>query len=241
MRTDDTARRLGAALDELEGEVVEQVRRLAASRQSRGRALARLLDDVGGDLGPYLVAAAVGRDVFGGGRERRELATEIGQVIGRQSGGRWFGEGGTTFQRALGNYSTGSYLGGLVGGGSEQAGRYGGLGAILGYAVGGAAGGYIGSLLGGIFGGRRDRQAEERARLERLWHNTPEGFEIEAYLYRLGAATRPAQAVQITLQPGAVQIKGQDAEAGARAGEALIGQLGRAVELAQAASRAVGW
>jgi hypothetical protein len=65
---------------------------------------------------------------------------------------------------------------------------YGTIGGAIGYAVGGPIGAIVGGMLGGLLGGDDDDD-EERARqqeeLRRQWLNTPEGFEIQAYLYNL--------------------------------------------------------
>lgn len=137
---------------------------------------------------------------------------------------------------------------------------YGTIGGAIGYAVGGPVGAILGGMLGGIFGGDDD-DAAERARQEELrrqWLNTPEGFEVEAYLYNLtrnyvvtrslvpartvaavsglsslrgGFSRRQMGAVVVTMSPGAVQIAGQGQESGERAARAFAGALGRALRL----------
>ena len=136
---------------------------------------------------------------------------------------------------------------------------YGTVGGAIGYAVGGPVGAILGGMLGGIFGG--DDDAAEQARQEELrrqWLNTPEGFEVEAYLYNLtrnyvmtrslvpartvaavsglpslggGSSRRQMGPVVVTMSPGAVQITGQGQESGERAARAFAGALGRVLRL----------
>jgi hypothetical protein len=80
-------------------------------------------------------------------------------------------------------------MGASVTGTGARAQLYGTVGGAIGYAVGGPVGAILGGMLGGLFGG--DDDDTERARqqqqeeLRRQWLNTPEGFEIQAYLYNL--------------------------------------------------------
>lgn len=147
---------------------------------------------------------------------------------------------------------------GRMGAGMTGTGRraqvYGAIGGAIGYAIGGPVGALIGGMLGGFLGGDDDEEEARRAEeLRRQWLNSPEGFEIEAYLYNLTTAyaatdwwapLRPggakgiswigpgrATSVVVQMEPGAVQITGQGAEAGEEAARAFAGKLGRALEL----------
>jgi hypothetical protein len=154
-------------------------------------------------------------------------------------------------------------MGASVTGSGARSQLYGTIGGAIGYAVGGPVGAILGGMLGGLFGGgggddHRAEQARQQEELRRQWLNTPEGFEVEAYLYNLTrnyAATRslvPAAVfggpsgfpssgrtisarstspVVVTLSPGAVQITGQGQEAGERAARAFAGALGRVLRL----------
>jgi hypothetical protein len=155
-------------------------------------------------------------------------------------------------------------MGASVTGKGGRAQLYGTIGGAVGYAVGGPVGALLGGMLGGLFGGDDDdaRVDAERARrqeeLRRQWLNTPEEFEIEAYLYNITrnygafrslvpAGITAAQAgfpwvgsapsgrqmgpVLVTMSPGAVQIRGQGQEAGERAARAFAGALGRVLRL----------
>jgi hypothetical protein len=154
-------------------------------------------------------------------------------------------------------------MGASVTGRGSRAQLYGSIGGAIGYAVGGPVGAVLGGMLGGLLGGGDDDE-EERAQqeeaLRRQWLNSPQGFEIEAYLYNLARAY-PASAllmpirgamspgigfpawplpagsgqqagpVFVHMSPGAVQISGQSTEAGERAARAFAGALGRVLRL----------
>jgi|GEM_PF-2040123 len=153
-------------------------------------------------------------------------------------------------------------MGASVTGRGARAQLYGSIGGAIGYAVGGPVGAVIGGMLGGWLGGGDDRGDEQRRQeeLRRQWLNTPEGFEIQAYLYHLIRghlglrALIPAFAsglpslgwrgwagglgglanltpVLVTIGPGAINITGQSQEAGERAARAFAGELGRALQL----------
>jgi hypothetical protein len=94
-------------------------------------------------------------------------------------------------------------MGASVTGSGARAQLYGTIGGAIGYAVGGPAGAILGGMLGGLFGGGDDdaERARQEEELRRQWLNTPEGFEIEAYLYNLTrnyAPTRPLVPAQTT-------------------------------------------
>jgi len=75
---------------------------------------------------------------------------------------------------------------------------YGSIGGAIGYAVGGPVGAVLGGMLGGLLGGGDDDDAEEARRQEELrrqWLNTPEGFEVQAYLYNLTMSTRSTRSL----------------------------------------------
>ncbi|UCC68079.1 MAG: hypothetical protein JSV79_13380 [Armatimonadota bacterium] len=119
---------------------------------------------------------ALRRDsLFGGTEEQAPVSSLLGLPVRRG------GLAGTGYGR-MGASITGK-------GGRSQ--LYGTIGGAVGYAVGGPVGALLGGMLGGLFGGDDDdaRVDAERARqeeeLRRQWLNTPEGFEIEAYLYNL--------------------------------------------------------
>ncbi len=150
-------------------------------------------------------------------------------------------------------------MGARVTGEGARAQLYGTVGGAIGYAVGGPVGALVGGMLGGLFGG--DDDGAEQARQEELrrqWLNTPEGFEIEAYLYnitrniaagrslipagvpvldagspRFGGASAGRQigTVVVTMSPGAVQITGEGRDAGERAARSFAGALGRVLRL----------
>ncbi len=151
-------------------------------------------------------------------------------------------------------------MGAGITGKGAQAQLYGTIGGAIGYAVGGPVGAILGGMLGGVFGGDDDHAAEQarQEELRRQWLNTPEGFEVEAYLYNLtrnyvmtrslvpvrtvaavsglsslsgGSSRRQMGPVVVTMSPGAVQITGQGQEAGERAARAFAGALGRALRL----------
>jgi len=134
---------------------------------------------------------------------------------------------------------------------------YGTIGGALGYAVGGPVGAVLGGMLGGLFGGDDDDE-EQQQEAERQWLNTPEGFEIEGYLYNLaqayavtwdpgprrggsltsvlpwmsmGLGGGRAGQVVVNMSPGAVQVLGQGEEGGERAARAFAGALGRVLQL----------
>jgi hypothetical protein len=151
-------------------------------------------------------------------------------------------------------------MGAGVTGEGARAQLYGTVGGAIGYAVGGPVGALVGGMLGGLFGGD-DNDAAEQARQEELrrqWLNSPEGFEIEAYLYNItrsiaasrslvpagvpvldagsprfggAAAGRQIGTVVVTMSPGAVQITGEGREAGERAARSFAGALGRVLRL----------
>jgi hypothetical protein len=254
VKESEASKRLSVELEGLEKDVLEQVRRLSQSRRTSARSFERVLRELGaGQLGSWLTLAQAGQESAAQARDMRRLATQFGRAVVQESARasrrtNWFGGGRTPAERVVGDFSSGAYLGGLAGGGGEHASRYGGLGGVLGYAVGGPVGGFVGSVLGGLFGHRQDRTAQRRQQEARTWLNSPEEFEIQAYLYSLrrpivprSAASAGGGTVKVVVQRGAVQISGQDAESGSRAGNALIGELGRAVELAQAASATQGY
>jgi hypothetical protein len=79
-------------------------------------------------------------------------------------------------------------VGARITGSGARAQLYGAIGGAIGYAVGGPVGAVLGGMLGGLLGGGDDDGDDEQARqeaLRRQWLNTPEGFEIQAYLYNL--------------------------------------------------------
>jgi len=255
VKESEAAKKLGVELQHLEEEVLEQARRLAQVRRSRGRAFSQMLRDLGmGELAPILSIGAVGYDVFSQARERRHLATEFGKAVAQEAARQsrrnaWFGGGSNPVERVVGSYATGAYLGSQAGGGGEHAAKYGGIGGVLGYALGGPIGGFIGSVLGGLFGKKKDTKVVAPPPESRLWRNDPEEFAIEAYLYNLRQAygaphvwrrTGGTSLFHIVVERGAVQVTGQDAGAGLRAANAFMGELGRAVELAQATTGAQG-
>ncbi len=179
-----------------------------------------------------------------------ESATVGSSLLGLPTGGRI---PGASYGR----------MGASVTGSGARSQLYGTIGGAIGYAVGGPVGAILGGMLGGLFGGgddddRRAEQVRQQEELRRQWLNTPEGFEVEAYLYNLtrnyaatrslvpaavfgGAsgfpssgrtiAPRSTSPVVVTLSPGAVQITGQGQEAGERAARAFAGALGRVLRL----------
>ena len=151
-------------------------------------------------------------------------------------------------------------MGASITGKGARAQLYGTIGGAIGYAVGGPAGAILGGMLGGLLGGDDDERAEYARQQEemRQWLNTPEGFEIQAYLYNIAkghspgltlipfqratAGSAPSRVgfafpagqigqVVVNLSPGAVQIAGQGEEAGERAARAFAGTLGRVLRL----------
>ncbi len=139
-------------------------------------------------------------------------------------------------------------MGASITGSGARAQTYGAIGGAIGYAVGGPVGALVGGMLGGLFGGDDDEdEARQQQEEQRQWMNSPEGFEIESYLFNLRNAyaasvsggTRPPSAptigyggqVVVNLSPGAVQITGQGEESGERAARAFAGALGRVLRL----------
>jgi hypothetical protein len=151
-------------------------------------------------------------------------------------------------------------MGASITGSGKRSQVYGTIGGALGYAVGGPVGALVGGMLGGLLGGDDDDEEEARQQeeLRRQWLNTPEGFEIEAYLYNLATAYRAtdslmadrfaaaasgspwmslpfrqaaAAQVVVNFPVGGVQITGQGEEAGERAARAFAGALGRVLQL----------
>jgi len=149
---------------------------------------------------------------------------------------------------------------GITGSGARSQ-LYGTIGGAVGYGLGGPVGAIIGGMLGGLFGGDDDDEAErarQQEELRRQWLNTPEGFEVEAYLYNLArgyaatgslvsqqmglpttgpswfssASAQPSfSPIVVNLAAGAVQVNGQSEEAGERAARAFAGSLGRVLRL----------
>lgn len=199
----------------------------------------------------------------GGVREREAIAEAIetgflralrrDTLLGEESGVA--GSSALGLPGGVGIPGTGyGRTGATITGSGRRAQVYGAIGGAIGYAVGGPVGALLGGMLGGLFGGNDDEEAAAQAEeLRRQWLNTPEGFEVEAYLYNLAkgyqttgwlmsarmgsGAARPwwnagkAGAVVVQMAPGAVQITGQGAEAGEEAARAFAGRLGRALEL----------
>jgi hypothetical protein len=151
-------------------------------------------------------------------------------------------------------------MGANITGSGARSQLYGTIGGAIGYAVGGPVGAVLGGMLGGLFGGddHDDAQARQQEELRRQWLNTPEGFEVQAYLYNLtrnrgvarslvpastistafgspwsgrAVSARAMSPVVVTLSPGAVQITGQGQDAGERAARAFAGALGRVLRL----------
>jgi len=200
----------------------------------------------------------------GGAREREAMAEaiELGFVraLRRDSllggdGSALVGGSSVGLPGGVGISGTGyGRMGASITGSGRRSQVYGAIGGAIGYAVGGPVGALLGGMLGGLFGGddgeEQERQAEE---LQRQWLNSPEGFEVEAYLYNLAkgyaasgwspfartAGAKPGswlgmgKAISVVVQmgTGAVQITGQGAEAGEEAARAFAGRLGRALEL----------
>lgn len=154
-------------------------------------------------------------------------------------------------------------MGATLTGRGERSQTYGAIGGAIGYAIAGPAGAFVLGALGGLLGGKRDRSEQQQAR---AWLNTPEEFEIQAYLYNLArtGAGQPsvlpgpwrsgeelrgkrfgtgasAPVVQVQIAPGAIQITGQGEEAGQEAARAFAGQLGRALLLNSVLAPAAGW
>ena len=150
-------------------------------------------------------------------------------------------------------------MGAAVTGSGQRAQLYGTIAGAIGYALGGPVGAILGGMLGGLLGGSDDDSQAEAQRayqqqelLRRQWLNTPEGFEIQAYLYNLSRGARSSfgtvqwlspfmrrspqsqqrfNPVIVNLLPGSVQINGGGAEAGEQAARAFAGALGRVLRL----------
>ncbi len=208
----------------------------------------------------------------GGTREREAVAEaiELGFVRALRRESLLGGDGSTVaggsavgLAGGVGIPGTGyGRMGATITGSGRRSQVYGAIGGAIGYAVGGPVGALLGGMLGGLFGGDSDQaQAQQAEELQRQWLNSPEGFEVEAYLYNLargyaasgwglsaGAAARPkpwlglgkAMSVVVQMQPGAVQITGQGTEAGDEAARAFAGKLGRALELNSVVAPGVG-
>jgi hypothetical protein len=88
-------------------------------------------------------------------------------------------------------------MGASVTGSGARAQLYGSIGGAIGYAVGGPVGAVLGGMLGGLFGGGDDdaEEARRQEELRRQWLNTPEGFEVQAYLYNLTMRTRSTRSL----------------------------------------------
>lgn len=135
-------------------------------------------------------------------------------------------------------------LGASLTGSGARAQTYGAIGGAIGYAVGGPVGALVGGMLGGLFGRDDDEDEARQQEEQRQWLNSPEGFEIQAYLYNLRTAyamraspagssltTLSGGSVVVNLSPGSVQIMGQGEESGERAARAFAGALGRVLRL----------
>ena len=211
-------------------------------------------------------ASAISSGVGGGDARARELtaeAIESGFLRALRRESLLAGTGTTAAPTAAvglpaggGAAGTGyGRMGASITGQGARSQLYGSIGGAIGYAVGGPVGALLGGMLGGLIGDQGEgeaAQARQEAELRRQWLNTPEGFEIQAYLYSLsqglyggsalawlmaqrqeapaGSAGRFAPVI-VNFPPGAVQIVGQDAEAGARAARAFAGELGRVLRL----------
>ena len=131
-------------------------------------------------------------------------------------------------------------FGASITGSGAKSSTYGAIGGVLGYALGGPIGGVVGGMLGGLFGGK---PKESKPPLERSWLNTPEGFEIEAYLYNLrkaGLFSGGSSRARIRVDKVEININGQGAQAGMEAGRAFAAFLGRQVALNSAVAMAPG-
>jgi hypothetical protein len=149
-------------------------------------------------------------------------------------------------------------MGASITGQGSRSQTYGAIGGAIGYAVGGPIGGIVGGMLGGLFGRDDNDEEQQRQEEQRQWANSPEGFEIQSYLYNLAGAyavtwnAGPARGptldpsgwgmgigfgggrssqVIVSMSPGAVQISGQGAESGEQAARAFAGALGRVLRL----------
>ena len=132
-------------------------------------------------------------------------------------------------------------FGASITGSGQRSQTYGAIGGIIGYALGGPIGGVVGGMLGGLFGGRS--RSSSRPPLERSWLNTPEGFEIEAYLYNLrraGAFNSIGSKPRVRVDRVEININGQGAQAGMEAGRAFAAFLGKQVALNSAVAMAPG-
>jgi hypothetical protein len=102
---------------------------------------------------------------------------------------------------AVAAFGQGRYLAGLLGGSAEQR-EYAGIGAGLGFLVGGPVGALVGGLLGGLFGSKEKPREDP---MQRAFWNSPEGMEIQAYLYNITQALKqwglPSLAPQYSFAP----------------------------------------
>ena len=146
-------------------------------------AAARLATGIGGGGGVSretrdLVSAIRGIERVLSQEERGLLAApmssgSLGRVL---SGARVLAQatGNTTVQNVVSGAAAGAALAGVLG-------------------IAGPVGAVVGGLLGGLFGGGSSAPKEEPGR---EFQNTPEGFEIEAYLFNLVAAEQAAARAQ---------------------------------------------
>jgi hypothetical protein len=207
-------------------------------------------------------ASALASGLAGGGARERELtaeAVELGMLRAlRRESSPMTGEESmlsslvrsSSRQTSLPGTGYGK-MGATITGQGAKSQTYGAIGGAIGYAVGGPIGGLVGGMIGGLFGGDDDEEQKKQEEA-RQWANTPEGFEIESYLYNLTRAYAATAAssrqgsfqaanqfgafgsgrpVLIAMSPGAVQITGQGEESGLRAARAFAGSLGRALRL----------
>lgn len=223
-------------------------------------------------------ANALSASLGPGGARERELtaqAIESGFLSALRRGSLLDGAADTSAAASLLGLPTGqripgtSYgrMGASITGSGSRAQLYGSVGGAIGYAVGGPVGALLGGMLGAWLGGGDDDGAEQARRQEELrrqWLNTPEGFEVQAYLYNLargyrvtGSLVPPPQPQQtsgrtaalpdlsrpviVNLSAGAVQITGSDAAAGERAARAFAGSLGRVLRLNSVVVPAAGF
>jgi len=110
---------------------------------------------------------------------------------------------------ALSAFGQGRYLASLLGagpGGREMA----GIGAGLGFLLAGPVGALAGGLLGGLFGKKKRRSEDEQIR-RALW-NTPEGYEIQAYLYNATQALKQWGLPSFVPVPQMMQPRGMSAQ-----------------------------
>jgi len=146
-------------------------------------AAARLAAGIGGGRGVSretrdLVSAIRGIERVLSQEERGLLAAptssgSLGRVL---SGARVLAQatGNTTVQNVVSGAATGAALAGVLG-------------------IAGPVGAVVRGLLGGLFGGGSSAPKEKPGR---EFQNTPEGFEIEAYLFNLVAAQQAAARAQ---------------------------------------------